>query len=226
MFITLFTTCLKVLNPVLYIVKTLLLWYEAVILSIRVVSCRITPCLQSPDKHILFSRFVGILHRRTPPPPLSTPRIKEISSKWDKIMQNKTHQITPNAVTNFRATGTSNLWISNALQLLVDGWYTVFELKWTVSCHVTGIWDTPPVGQTRVSHLVCFYFSFPHICHAGDQRDAADASRYIRSFFVFTNWYLRWLPLCKKNSCSRGMQEHPESLGTVARNIYSAGTIE
>ena len=34
-------------------------------------------------------------------------------------MQNKVHQITPKVVPNFRATDTSNLWISDALRFLV-----------------------------------------------------------------------------------------------------------
>jgi len=89
-FIILITTCRKVLSPVSYIVKNPLLGYEDAMFSIRVESCRITPCLQSPENPILFSIFVAILHRRTPPPP-SISRIKEISSKWDKIMQNTTH---------------------------------------------------------------------------------------------------------------------------------------
>jgi hypothetical protein len=88
MFISLSTTCCKVLSPASYFVKKLLWWYGAASLSIRVASCRITPCLQSSDKPILFSIFVAILHRCTPPRP-STFRIKESSSKWDKIMQHK-----------------------------------------------------------------------------------------------------------------------------------------
>jgi hypothetical protein len=88
---------------------------------------------------------------------------------------------------------------------LVRNQQLIQRVQTNVKLKVLTFWGTPPMKEAGIWHFFLgFHFNFPSTSHAGDQRGTADGSRYM---FLFLNCYLRWLPLCKTNSGSQGMQE-------------------